>query len=782
MVTPGNATLVRDLNLCVKAGTNLLVTGPNGSGKSSLFRVLGGLWPLTRGSIAKPGGTGAEDGLAHEIFYVPQRPYVTIGTLEEQILYPRTRDLGQAGPVIPEADLRELLREVELEYLLDREGGSSAVVNWGESLSLGACRPAGSWQDLRPAPIACVKAPAVLLLLFAGEQQRLGMARLFYHRPKFAILDECTSGVTNEMEQRFSERVQELGCTCITISHRPALMAFHDLVLHLDGEGGWSVHQGQRALEGGISTIQEEGSGAAESEAAKLRARESQDVLKGMTSGSGKARRSRASPGLSLRKGDVRHSMGSGLDIEEKVIDRAAPADPTKLQQDLSKALSVRLHPDYTKGPLQRFQTLSQILLPLGTSGAEYQRLVVIAAVVLARTALSDRIASLNGKTVEFVLKQDAMGFARLIGVSVLQSAASAITAPALRYVTDALGLLWRRRLTQSLGDLYLKGDAYYAAIHKAGLQDADARITRDVERLCDDLSALIPSMVKPVVDICWFSWRMYLLTGRRGMGTLYIYMLLGFGALRAVTPDFGKLAAEEQLREGAFRNVHARLRTHAESIAFYGGGRKEGETVSRYFKELQHHLRKVVRVKWAYTVADDFFTKQLPHNVTWGLSLLYALDNASDTDDTARQGLVVHNMRYLASVVTQCFTAFGEILGLQKRVAELSGGVTRVSELLEVLKEAKRTAAGAAAAGEGDAAGQLALQDVDLLTPDGKVLARQLNLDVRAGSNTLVTGPNGSGKTSIFRLLRGLWPLISGRLLKSGAAVCVLGALWARG
>ena len=67
--------------------------------------------------------------------------------------------------MIPEKELRRLLSEVDLEYLVEREGGLDAVVDWGAQLSL-------------------------------GEQQRLGMARLFYHRPKFAILDECTSGVT----------------------------------------------------------------------------------------------------------------------------------------------------------------------------------------------------------------------------------------------------------------------------------------------------------------------------------------------------------------------------------------------------------------------------------------------------------------------------------------------------------------------------------------------------------------------------------------------------------
>lgn len=100
--------------------------------------------------------------------------------------------------------------QVDLEYLLDRYPQSQEVI-WGDELSL-------------------------------GEQQRLGMARLFYHRPLFAILDECTSAVTTDMEERFCAQVRAMGTSCVTISHRPALVAFHDTVLSLDGEGGWTVH------------------------------------------------------------------------------------------------------------------------------------------------------------------------------------------------------------------------------------------------------------------------------------------------------------------------------------------------------------------------------------------------------------------------------------------------------------------------------------------------------------------------------------------------------------
>lgn len=134
----------------------------------------------------------------------------------------------------------------------------------------------------------------------------------------------------------------------------------------------------------------------------------------------------------------------------------------------------------------------------------------------------------------------------------------------------------------------------YYTAVQLAGMTDVDQRITRDVDRVCDDLAALVPTMVKPVVDVCWFTWQLYTLTGHRGLAIAYLYMAAGFGCLRAVTPDFGRLAAEELRLEGTFRNAHTRLRAHAESVAFFGGGAREGVLLGGLFTRLTRSVSTV--------------------------------------------------------------------------------------------------------------------------------------------------------------------------------------------
>ncbi|XP_022774958.1 ABC transporter D family member 1-like isoform X2 [Durio zibethinus] len=707
VVTPTGNVLVKDLSLRVESGSNLLITGPNGSGKSSLFRVLGGLWPLVSGHIVKP-GVGSD--LNKEIFYVPQRPYTAVGTLRDQLIYPLTAD--QDVDPLTQSEMMELLKNVDLEYLLDRYPPEKEV-NWGDELSL-------------------------------GEQQRLGMARLFYHKPKFAILDECTSAVTTDMEERFCAKVRAMGTSCITISHRPALVAFHDMVLSLDGEGGWKVHYKRED-----SSVESEGG----IDLTKL------------------SETDRQTDAIAVQRAFTAAKKDSAFSNPktQSYVSVVIAASPS-VNHDVKLPIVPQLQRDPRVLPL-RVAAMFKVLVPtiFDKQGAQ---LLAVAFLVVSRTWVSDRIASLNGTTVKYVLEQDKAAFIRLIGKSVLQSAASSFIAPSLRHLKARLALGWRIKLTQHLLKNYLRNNAFYQVFHMSSKNiDADQRITHDLEKLTTDLSGLVTGMVKPSVDILWFTWRMKLLTGRRGVAILYAYMLLGLGFLRTVTPDFGDLTSREQQLEGTFRFMHERLRTHAESIAFFGGGAREKAMVESRFRDLLDHSLLLLKKKWLFGILDDFVTKQLPHNVTWGLSLLYALEHRGDRALVSTQSELAHALRFLASVVSQSFLAFGDILELHRKFLELSGSINRIFELEELL-DAAQSDLSTDNLLRSQRTGLytedvISFAKVDIITPAQKLLARQLTCDVLPGKSLLVTGPNGSGKSSVFRVLRGLWPFVSGKLYK---------------
>jgi ABC-type uncharacterized transport system fused permease/ATPase subunit len=184
--------LIHDLSLTLPPEMSLLIMGESGVGKSSLLRTIATLWQSGSGTIVSPPSQ----------LFLPQRPYMLLGSLRQQLLYPRS--------IASDQELEQVLQQVNLASLTARSGGLDAVEDWAKILSL-------------------------------GEQQRLAFARLILTNPQYALLDEATSALDEATEAKLYALLRQTAIAFISVGHRPTLVEHHQRLLQLYPDQTWSL-------------------------------------------------------------------------------------------------------------------------------------------------------------------------------------------------------------------------------------------------------------------------------------------------------------------------------------------------------------------------------------------------------------------------------------------------------------------------------------------------------------------------------------------------------------
>ena len=197
---PNGDVLLRDISFALEAGSNVLVKGTSGSGKSTLLRAIAGIWPYVNGEIELPE--------QEKIMFVPQKPYLPLGTLREALLYPGTREKT-------DEELVTLMEACHIKYLA---GKLYMEADWSHVLSV-------------------------------GEQQRLAFVRTLIYEPAWLFLDEATSALDEETEAKvyslLAERLPET--TVVSVGHRSTLNQFHAIEFNLDKRAGSATLQSMQS-------------------------------------------------------------------------------------------------------------------------------------------------------------------------------------------------------------------------------------------------------------------------------------------------------------------------------------------------------------------------------------------------------------------------------------------------------------------------------------------------------------------------------------------------------
>jgi len=192
----GNNPVVEDLTISIRDHEKLLIVGPSGCGKTSLLRMISGLWEPNQGTVERP-----EMG---DLLFIPQKPYMLLGSLREQLCYPADEHR------FSDEQLRSVLEQVSLQKLVIRYPDLDIKQDWPRILSL-------------------------------GEQQRLAFGRLLLNSPRFVVLDEATSALDVKTEKQLYGLLVDRDLSVISVGHRPSLRQFHDNVLELQGDGDWTL-------------------------------------------------------------------------------------------------------------------------------------------------------------------------------------------------------------------------------------------------------------------------------------------------------------------------------------------------------------------------------------------------------------------------------------------------------------------------------------------------------------------------------------------------------------
>jgi putative ATP-binding cassette transporter len=413
---------------------------------------------------------------------------------------------------------------------------------------------------------------------------------------------------------------------------------------------------------------------------------------------------------------------------------------------------------------LQRFKAIAA---PYWTSDERWRAaalLVVLVALLLAQTGFAVVFNRETGEFTSALAARDADRFWAAIRRFML-ALTFAVPVYALYYfVRDTLGLRWRRWLSFYFLGHYLEHRAYYKLNSMPGLDNPDQRIAEDINSLTSQSLYFSMIVLGSVIQLAAFTGVLW------SISRLLVLVLIGYAIVATffTASVFGRrlvpLNFAQLQREANFRFNLVRVRENAEAIAFYDGEPREMTALQYVFGFAYRNYQKVLRWQLKlnlFQYAHSFLTLALP-------SVVVAPDVLAGTLEV---GSAVQAAGAFAAILSALTVVVEHFEGLSR----FGAGIERLHGFQQVLQEQARPANG-----RDDGTdhvqlvhgAELAVEHLSVLTPQREqVLISNVTFHVRPHEGLLIVGPSGSGKSSLLRVMAGLWNTGHGRVVRPAKA-----------
>ena len=426
-----------------------------------------------------------------------------------------------------------------------------------------------------------------------------------------------------------------------------------------------------------------------------------------------------------------------------------ALASMIKFKRNLSPQLMPELFMNKQKMPIVS-------LLKIAFQKQDIYTLTLHSLFLILRTWLSLVITKLDGQIVKSLVKGRLNQFIKSMGIWCALAVPCSLTNSIIKYLQSKLAMGMRLNLTNYSLSLYLdKQLSFYKITNDSRIESIDQYLTTDINQFCQSVTSLYSNLCKPVLDMLLFNWQLKNTIGSFGTISLFFNYISTAQLLRFISPSFGKAASRQAHLEGHYRQYHTNLITNAEEICFYNGENVEHSMLNKVYNDLQNHIHSILKLKVPYNMVEDIFVKyewSAAALLVCGIPVFFKSLAPMQLEEDASQHFVIAKRLMLS-----LGEAGGRIMYAYKDLLEVTGYVQRLTHAITLLHQMHQDPLTPYTI-----ANQVQFTDATIKVPTATkdVVIKDLNVVIKEKQHTLITGPNGSGKTAIVRCLQQLWTL----------------------